>query len=381
MGWLADLETLVAFDTVSHRPTTPLVDWLATRCEDLGLRVERLPGAEPGKQNLVATVGPVGTDGLVLSGHMDVVPVDGQPWTSDPFRLTVSDDRLVGRGTADMKAFLAATLAALATLPRHALRREVVLVWTHDEEVGCAGSADLARHWDTATRPLPTACWIGEPTDLAIARLHAGHVALHIDVHGTAAHTSRPDLGENAIALAARVLHVVDRLARQLRDEVRHDLPIPTPWVPLVPAQIHGGTAINVVPDHCRIDVGYRPLPGMADDAVFQRLRAALDAELGPDRTRVHAHLGAIVPAMLTASGTALERLLAVDASTGPAGVPFATDGGNLAKLGMAPLVCGPGSIDVAHKADEWVSARAVERTVGLIGRVLHTRCVVAETP
>lgn len=379
MTWSEDLSTLVAFPTVSDRPCDPLAAWLANRCEDLGLRVETFPSPEAGKRNLVASVGPMGTDGLVLSGHMDVVPTEGQPWTSDPFTVTRRGDRLVGRGTADMKGFLAATLAALALLDRRAFRRELVLMWTYDEEVGCAGSAALARDWDRVARPLPTACLIGEPTDLTVARMHSGHVAVHIDVLGEAAHTSRPDLGVNAIEIASRVVEVVHRLSADLR--ARHDatLPMPHPWVPLVPTRIHGGTAINVVPDRCRIDLGYRPLPGMADDAVFLELQARLDRALGADRARVHAHLGAIVPSLLTPDGTALAALLAPHANPGPVGVPFATDAGNLARLGLAPLVFGPGSIDVAHKADEYVEIGAIERTIGVLEQVIAARCLTAQ--
>lgn len=246
MSWTDDLRTLVAFETVSDRPCDPLAAWLATRCEDLGLTVETFPSPEPGKRNLVASLGPVGTDGLVLSGHMDVVPTEGQPWTSDPFTLTQREDRLVGRGTADMKGFLAATLAAIARLGRRPLRRELVLIWTYDEETGCAGSAHLARTWDREARPLPCACLIGEPTDLTIARMHSGHVAVHVDVTGEAAHTSRPDLGVNAIELAGQVVDEVRLFAQELRGRLDSTLPLPNPWVPLVPARIHGGTAINV---------------------------------------------------------------------------------------------------------------------------------------
>ena len=378
MSWTEDLRALVAFNTVSDRPCDPLAAWLATRCEDLGLTVETFPSPEAGKRNLVASLGPVGSDGLVLSGHMDVVPTEGQPWTSDPFTLTQRGDRLVGRGTADMKGFLAATLAALTRLDRRQLRRELVLMWTYDEETGCAGSAHLARDWDREARPLPCACLIGEPTDLTIARMHSGHVAVHIDVLGEAAHTSRPDLGVNAIEIAGRVVEVVRTFAADLRERVDPTLPLPNPWVPLVPARIHGGTAINVVPDRCRIDLGYRPLPGMSDDAIFRELQLRLDRALGPDRARVHAHVGAVVPSLLTPDGTALERLLTPHATPGPVGVPFATDAGNLARLGMAPLVFGPGSIDVAHKADEYVEIGAIERTVDILEQVIAARCLQA---
>ncbi|MCB9680253.1 MAG: acetylornithine deacetylase [Alphaproteobacteria bacterium] len=371
-----DLATLVAFPTVSDRPVTELVAFVAHRLEALGFTVERFASPSPGKCNLVASIGPRGTDGLVLSGHMDVVPVDGQPWTSDPFVLTARGDRLVGRGTSDMKGFLAAVLHALEGFAPSDYTRELVLVWTHDEEVGCVGAGHLADTWDTAGRPLPTACLIGEPTDFRVLRMHPGHVAVHVDVTGRAAHSSRPQLGDNAILTAARVIAVVDALATDLRARRRDDLPMADPWVPLVVARVHGGTAINIVPDACRVDLGYRPLPGMDATAVFAELQERLDAALGDDRAKVHAHLGTVTPALLTPPHTPLAALLRPDAVDGVEVAPFATDGGHLARMGTAPLVFGPGSIDVAHQADEYVDAHALAATVPIVRRLVHARCV-----
>lgn len=370
-----DLATLVAFPTVSNRPLTELAAFVAQRWEDLGFTVERFEADEPGKCNLVASMGPTGTDGLVLSGHMDVVPTEGQPWTGDPFRLRTAGDRLIARGTADMKGFLAAVLQGLATVDLARLDRELVLIWTHDEEVGCQGSGALAEAWPT-DRPLPRACWIGEPTDFRVLRMHAGHVAVHVDVHGEAAHTSKPHLGRNAVELAAEVVAIVTAYARELAGSPQHDLPLERPWVPLSAVRIHGGTAINVIPDHCRVDLGYRPLPGMDPHVVFEGLQARLDAALGPRRADVHAHLGTVTPSMLTPPDTPLEGLLHHHAVPGPVAAPFATDGGHLARMGTAPLVFGPGAIDVAHKADEWIAAPDLLRTVDLVGEVVHARCV-----
>jgi acetylornithine deacetylase len=370
-----DLARLVAFPTVSDRPLVELAAFVGERLEDLGFRVERLEAEEPGKCNLVASLGPEGTDGLVLSGHMDVVPVTGQPWTSDPFRLTERDGRLVGRGTADMKGFLAATLQALGALRGARLDRELVLIWTHDEEVGCAGSGRLVERWDPR-RPLPRACLIGEPTGFRAMRMHAGHVHVAVDVAGEAAHTSRAHLGDNAIETAAEVVRIARALAEDLRRERRDDLPMEAPWVPLVVARIHGGTAVNVVPDHCHVDLGYRPLPGMRAEEVFERLVERLRRDLGPRADRVRTRLGTVAPPMLTRDGTALAALLRPDAVPGPEVAPFATDGGNLARLGTEPIVFGPGSIDVAHKADEYVDTADLLRTVEILGRVIRARCL-----
>ncbi|MDP6933688.1 MAG: M20/M25/M40 family metallo-hydrolase, partial [Myxococcota bacterium] len=173
------LDRLISYPSISSMPVRPLAAELAQRCEDLGFQVEEHPTAEDSdKINLVCTAGPSRPGGLVLSGHMDVVPVDGQPWSSDPFKLVERDGRLFGRGTTDMKGFIAACLQALEDHDPGDFTAPLVLVWTCDEEVGCLGSAALARELSRST--LPTATWIGEPTDFRLLRMHAGHVAVHV---------------------------------------------------------------------------------------------------------------------------------------------------------------------------------------------------------
>ena len=369
-----ELARLVSWPTVSNRPVVELAAHLAQRAEDLGFRVERFaPDGMPGKCSVIASIGPDQVaGGLVLSGHMDVVPTEGQPWTSDPFRVVERDGKLYGRGTADMKGFLAATMEGLARIARDAYRRQVVLVWTHDEEVGCLGSAMLAEAFKD--RPLPSACWIGEPTGFRILRMHPGHVGVEVVVHGKAAHSSRPDLGLNAIEGAAEVVREVRALAAELREEVA-DLPeMERPWVAVNVAEIGGGVALNVVPDRCVVRIGYRQLPGQDPHLVWERLRARI-AALGmscPWEGRVLR----VTPAMLTPRGTELEPLLDRHAHDHrPGAATFATDGGNFAKLGMEPLVFGPGSIEVAHMADEHVAVAELVRAVDVVESVVRARC------
>lgn len=370
------LEELVGFNTVSSRPVAPLASWLAERCEHAGLQVELVHDPEqPGKHNVIATAGPHGTDGLMVSGHMDVVPTEGQPWTTDPFLLTRRDGRLYGRGTADMKGFIAATLCALERVDLSRLRRELILAWTYDEEVGCLGSATLSDTWLRAGRRVPRACLIGEPTSFRVLRMHAGHTAVRITVHGSAAHSSRPDLGVNAIEGAATAIFAVQDLARELQAEARSDLPeVERPWVALNIGRIEGGAAVNVVPDRCCFEVGFRPLPGENDTAVLGRLRKRIGALPGPfiyEVERLHS-----IASLLSPAHTSLERHLLPCADSPDVGAAgFATDGGNLAGLGTAPLVFGPGRIEVAHKADEWVGEGDLHRTVDIVERLIHERC------
>ncbi len=380
MSVVRDLERLVSFPTISNRPVDALSGFLAERFERLGFRIERFDDPEQaGKHNLVCTAGPEDGDGLVLSGHMDVVPTEGQPWTSDPFAVTERDGALYGRGTADMKGFFACTLAALERLDLERLTAPLVMVWTYDEEVGCLGSGKLVRALEGTGRRLPSQALIGEPTDFRMLRAHPGHVAMRIDVRGAAAHSSRPDLGINAIEAAAEVVREVRRIAVELQSEPASGSLLERPWVAVNVATITGGTAVNIVPDRCSVQVGYRQLPGMVDEAVFERITDAVTS-LGPDRlrgARVHTHIERVTPAMLTPDGRPLQALLQPHASHPECGAAtFATDGGNLAKLGMECLVFGPGRIEVAHQADEHVPIEHLHRAVDVIADVVAKRCL-----
>lgn len=377
----ADLDRLVAFETVADRPTTGIASFLSERFEAMGFRIDAFTDPDhPDRGSLICRIGPEDTEGLVMSGHMDVVPTEGQPWSSDPFRVTERDGRLYGRGTADMKGFFACTMAALSRIPAAAFTRELVLVWTHDEEVGCLGAGKLVDHLLRAGARMPKACLIGEPTDFHMLRMHPGHVVVRTVLTGEAAHSSRPDLGRNAIEDGARVVLAAQALAAQLTQE-RADLPeMERPWVAFNTARMHAGSAVNIVPDHAVLEFGYRPLPGMADDEVFDRLRGAIDKlQL---RCEVTTSITRRTPAMLTRDGTPLQGLLAEHAASPTCGAcSFATDGGQLSRLGLEPIVFGPGSIEVAHKADEYVPEHALHQAVDVLERVVRRRCTEAGDP
>jgi len=386
MDVVAALANLVAFPTVSDRPVTEMAAWLAERAEDAGMRVVRME-TSPGKCNVLATAGPVGTDGLVLSGHMDVVPVEGQDWHSDPFQLDERAGRLHGRGACDMKAFLAAVTCALAELPLRHLQRELVIAWTHDEEVGCHGSRALVDRLQAEGRPLPSLALIGEPTDLRMCRAHPGHTTMRLRCQGRAAHSSRPELGLSAIRIAGEVLAALDRLQDRLRAESERTPPedllvrsaLPHPWPVMNCGHIHGGTAVNIVPDACELLVGIRQLPGQQGQVLFQRVAdavAEVDARWAPQGGGVTATLLHEAPALLTPAGTALEDLLRPHARAPQAGaVPFATDGGNLQRAGVHSIIFGPGSIDVAHRPDEYVPLADLLACQDIVADVVRARC------
>ena len=370
-GVQSSLADLVAFDSVSNRPLETMVRYVSERFERLGLKVEEFRDPRyPGKANIVASAGPNAPGGLALSGHLDVVPTEGQHWTSDPFKLTERDGLLLGRGSADMKGFLAATLHALEHVDLKKLKRQLTLIWTHDEEVGCLGSAALVDALKHDGRALPSECWIGEPTDFQIFRMHPGHVEVRIETQGVAAHSSKPDLGDSALTRMTGVLQALEQIRNELMRETRLTDFLERPYVTINPAIIQGGTAVNIVPDHVSLLVGYRPLPGDAPEAVADRIRERVQ----PFGASVQ--VLRVTPAMHTPSGSALERLCARHThDPTPKAAAFATDGGNLEALGMTSIVFGPGSIDVAHRPDECMAQDALHRAVDVITEIVNDRC------
>lgn len=380
---VATLAKLVSYPTVSARECASMAAYLAERLEGLGMRVESLESA-PGKVNLIATAGPQGEEGLILSGHMDVVPVTDQAWSSDPFTLREgADGRLYGRGSTDMKGFLADTLHGLARLDLRQLKKELTLIFTHDEEVGCVGSRLLADRFAAEGRTLPKLALIGEPTDFRIFRMHNGHAAFRMLAQGVDGHSSKPDLGANAIQIMARALVALEELGHEWQRERRFEAELERPYVVINPGIIQGGSAVNVIPARCEVTVGFRPLPDQDAEELFGRIRDRVLARVAPYLQQMPAGAGIsltldrVSPPMLTAPDSALEealRPMAVDPK--PAGCPFCTDGGNFQRLGIRSIVFGPGSIDQAHRPDEYIERAQLERGVTVVESLARRWCL-----
>jgi len=369
-----NLRELVAFKSVSNTPILDLCAWVRDACASFGFKSElQYDPNNKTKANVIAHIGPQEPGGLILSGHLDVVPTEGQPWSSNPFELTERQGRLYGRGASDMKGFIAATLASFHRVSLQQLQKPIVLIWTYDEEVGCKGSAQFAKRNETLPDWYPREALIGEPTDMQILRMHPGHVTFKIVVQGKAAHSSKPDLGRSAIKAANKLLTELEKLELELQSEQRLKKFLERPYVVLNVGMIRGGEAVNIVPDRCEILVGYRPLPGDAADAVFLRFKDRVHDLALPD---VDLSLENITPALLTASGIPLQSLLEPHAHSKPCGAAsFATDGGNLASLGIKSLIFGPGSIDVAHRADEYIENKALLDAPRVISDIIRRRC------
>jgi acetylornithine deacetylase len=360
------LSRLVAFDTVSHRSNLALVDFL---CEYSGATAERVPSPDGSKANLVLRFGPDEGEGLVLCGHMDVVPAEEEGWRSDPFRLREEEDRLFARGACDMKGFLA--VATNVAMEARGLGGPLVLVFTYDEETGTAGARDLVERWPLLGT-LPKRAIIGEPTGLRVVRMHKGHVRVRVTMHGLSAHSALPHLGKNAIEAAARVLVSLRGLRHRL-EEARGPNAAHFPEVPFVTLNvgtIRGGVAANVVPDRCVIEVGARPLPGMEAAEVVEQVRAAVANAAGDAPWELEVP-GESPPLLLDSASSLHAHLCSVVGQKGDASVAFATDGGWLARGGIECAVFGPGDIAVAHKPNEFVTRGDLTRARAFLQRVI----------
>lgn len=385
------LARLIAYDTTSRNSNLPLSGFLADYLDRPGVTVRELRSPDGGKANLFVRVGPpLDPDaderrGLVLSGHMDVVPADDvDRWTSDPFTLTDRGDRWVARGSADMKGFLALASNLLREQDPDRLRHPLVLLFTYDEEVGCLGAGHLRATWgvDPGTdEALPRAAVIGEPTGLAPVRVHKGHLKLRLTFPGVSAHSAYPHLGVNAIEAAAEGVRALVALKDELADErVPSSIHFPdAPYAALNVGTVRGGVAVNVVPDRCVAELGVRLLPGMDAHEVEARVRAAVgavpeDSASDPADRRPTVEVLSVSPPLITDDGARIvDALLEATGQPAAGAVSFATDGGWLAEMGMDCAIWGPGSIEVAHKPDEFVPkaqmARAREISTGLVRR------------
>lgn len=351
------LARLIAFDTTSHNSNLPIADFLSSYLERPGVRITRNPSAEGTKTNLVIEVGPeTGADaqGLVLSAHMDVVPA-GEGWTSNPFVLTDGGDRYIARGAADMKGFLALAVEVVATVDPASLTAPLVLILTYDEELGCLGAERLFHTWPRQ-HLLPRSCVVGEPTSLVPVRMHKGHLKMRLTISGVSAHSGYPHLGRNAIEPAGRVVVALSELRRQLESErSRHSRHFTeTPFVALNVGRISGGTAINVVPERCVVEVGLRPLPEMDSGELAERVERAAAAVVPAERLMVEV-IGDSPPMLLAEEAPILRAVSEISACPTHGSASYGTDAGWLSRLGLDCVIFGPGTIEVAHKPDEWI--------------------------
>ncbi len=355
------LDRLVAFDTVSANSNLDCIDFIRGYLDSHGV-ASRITHDETGrKANLYATIGPEDRAGVALSGHVDVVPVAGQAWTGDPFLLRRENGRLIGRGTSDMKGFVAAILAAVPAFKSRALSRPVHLCITYDEEVGCHGARRLVA--DLATLPVrPEMVIVGEPSSMKPILGHKGKVSAFCVVEGKAGHSAHPDRAVNALEVAAELVHFITGQKRRILAEGPFDQGFDPPHTSVHVGTFHSGTALNVVPHRAEFVFEYRNIPGHDAGSLLDEVRAHAEMLL-PAMRAVHPDAAIrfeqrpTLEAMALPAGHALAELVRGVTGANHAGrVSYGTEGGIFQEAGMPAIVCGPGDIAQAHTPDEWIA-------------------------
>jgi acetylornithine deacetylase len=364
----------VAFDSTSRHSNLPMADFIADYLDRPGVRIERNYAADGDKANLVIAAGPERTagEGIVLSGHMDVVPADEPEWRTDPFDLTETGGTYVGRGAADMKGFLALAVNHFAGIEPEALRRPLVLLFTYDEEVGTLGARRFSETW-REPESLPRSVIIGEPTSLKVVRIHKGMLRLRLEFEGRAAHSGYPHLGRSAIEPAAQAIVALAELRRELeRERPAHGEHFPeVPFAALNVGTVAGGSAANVIPDRCEVHLGVRLLPGMAADEMIGRIRQAIERGVAAEPFSLD-YLSES-PAMVLDEDAEIHRELREEVGQqGSHGVMFASDAGWLQRMGLECVLFGPGSIEMAHRPNEFLSADEFRRAGEVLGSRSH---------
>ncbi|MGP2449192.1 acetylornithine deacetylase [Pantoea stewartii subsp. indologenes] len=365
------LASLLAFDTTSRVSNLALIQFIDDYLTDRGITTQWLYDDSGKKANLYARLGPEGEGGVMLSGHTDVVPVEGQNWSVPPFALTERDGRYYGRGSADMKGFIACVLAMLDAFLQQPLRMPLHLAFSCDEEVGCLGVRALVAMLN-ASPAKPAMCIVGEPTAMQPVYGHKGKRAVRCRVQGHACHSAYTHQGVNAVHYAARLIaHLLqqEEALKQQRDE-RFEPPYSTLQI----GTIQGGTALNIVPETCQFDMEWRTLPGTDAQALYDSVRHFAEAELVPEMQRTEPLCNITFqplsdyPGLLTDPQTDFARWLAQWSGHNDfATVAFGTEGGLFDEIGVATLVCGPGSMEQGHKADEFVSLEQLECCMAML--------------
>jgi acetylornithine deacetylase len=374
----AMLARLVAFDTTSAKSNLALIDFAADWLDGFGIASTRIFDADGTKANLFASVGPAGDGGVALSGHTDVVPVTGQRWASDPFVLRRDDTtgRLYGRGSADMKGFIACVLCHLPAFLAADLKVPLHIALSYDEEVGCIGVGGMIADFG-AGLPKPAVAIVGEPTSMQIVNAHKGIRGFRVTLDGVAAHSSAPHLGVSTIAYAAEIVCFIYAQAEIERANADPAIRFEPPWTTFNVGRIEGGEALNIIPERCSFVWEFRPLPETDADAIEHRVADFIATNIVPrmqaenPAAGVHIDLLPRVPALAAQPDSPAERLVrrltgANEAHT----VAFTAEASQFQEAGVPAVLCGPGNIDQAHQADEWIDASQLDACSAFLDRL-----------
>ena len=362
------LTDLVSYPSVSSESNLEIINYLANRIKDCGGSVNLMSSEDGSQANLFGTIGPEINGGIVLSGHTDVVPAKEMDWNSDPFHLTQKDNLLYGRGTCDMKGFIAATLAAAESLKNRKLNLPVHFSFTYDEEIGCFGARHLS-HELKKYKFKPSMVIVGEPTEMEIIEAHKGDCEYTTCFYGIEGHAAKPDKGVSAIQYGSRFTNKLFELGNDLKKRAPPDSPFEPPWTTIQAGRIEGGVAHNVIAGKCTIDWEIRPINNQDLDFVKNQLSIYCEDDLLPEmrstfpkakiETDIVGEIPGLIPKKENEARVILQELLKSN-STGV--ISFGTEAGIFQEMEMDVVVCGPGSIDQAHKANEFISLPQLEK-------------------
>lgn len=373
---LATLSDLIAFPTVSTDSNLNMIAYLADRLESAGARVDIFHDTTGGKANLFATLGPEVDGGIVLSGHTDVVPVADQNWRHDPFQATQHDGLFYGRGSCDMKGFIAAAVTMAPVFAERVDIRPVHFAFTYDEETGCFGARALAKQLEQLPFR-PGVALIGEPTSMRVIEGHKGCYEYSTHFEGLAGHGSAPDLGVNAVEYAARYVGRILQLKDALRARAPQNSRFEPPWSTINVGALNGGVAHNVIPSRASVDWDLRPVQTSDADFVKADLQSYIKNELLPAMKAVSSDAQIITEIIAEVEGLepaddneARDIFMELTGANGTDLVAFGTEAGIFQNLGLSAIVCGPGSIEQAHKADEFVAVDQLAQCVGMLERL-----------
>jgi len=368
---------LIAFDSVSHRSNIPIIQFIEDQLAINRIHYELVPSADGLKSNLLARIGPETPGGIVLSGHTDVVPVEGQEWDTHPFTVTEKDGKLFGRGTSDMKSFVAVCLAMAPEFVKLNLSKPIYFAFSYDEEIGCLGVPYLLDYMD-ANVPKPRLAIIGEPTLMQVVTAHKGVLSFETTVHGFEWHSSQPHYGVNAVHVACDIVNFLAGLGAELKASGMKDSRFDPPYSTVHTGIIEGGTARNIIPKVCRLNWEIRPLPGENTDLLMQRITAHCDTLKAQMRKTydkadiITVKKSNMTPVTLPAHATQQAQLVKYCAQANQEfAVSFGTEAGVFGDHGIPAIVCGPGSIEQAHKPNEFIEIAQITKCIEFMLRLI----------
>ena len=374
MNTIEILEKLVGFDTTSHFSNLPIINWIADYLQDFGVDAQIIKDSTGEKANLYATIGPETENGIVLSGHTDVVSVEGQDWSSNPFEMTARGSRLYGRGTADMKGFLASVLASVPNMKASALTAPFHIAFSHDEETGCLGVPALI-----AALPPARAVIVGEPTEFRVIDRHKGAYAEKVDFTGVAAHSSLPQLGVSAIEYCTKLMSEIMEITEWLKQEIQSDFSVDPHYSTINLGTVNAGVAHNIIPDHAELIWQLRCSSTQAPEAVIQKVHNKISQlktamrETGKTCDITSTKLLEVSPLKQEKEPVAALLCQQLTGENRTSGVNYGTEAGLFQEAGFSAAVCGPGNIEQAHKPDEYIEIEQLATCDRLLDKLVKT--------